>query len=67
MPPSKKTFRGKYPRLRLHDTSIDPRNGTEQQLHGIQGRLAARCDEIERRSLITQAVKLLYRFEPHSG
>jgi superfamily II DNA or RNA helicase len=67
MPPSKKTFRGKYSRLRPHDTSIDPRNGTEQQLHGIQGRLAAGCDEIERRSLITQAVKLLYRFEAHSG
>ncbi|KAJ5576727.1 hypothetical protein N7535_003653 [Penicillium sp. DV-2018c] len=72
MPRLKKTLRGKYPRLRSSDTSIEPRNGTEQQLHEIQGRLAA-IDSIswmlpeKRDQILVASEDVVWKEPDHAG
>jgi hypothetical protein len=66
MPIKKKTLRGKYPRKPRHrpqDAVVEPSTETDRQLREYHGRLATENDEITRRSIITQIVKLLYDFE----
>jgi len=69
MPLSKNTLRDKYPHLPC-ETSIDltdPSSEVKKQLREYQRELVAERDEIKRRELIEEAVKLLCNFQELPG